>query len=319
MLSGRWSWGVLLSDPRQADAEWALTLQLIHNPILTLTQRQGLPVSWLPAGYCLHQLLVDPKNETPYRQGARRLASRERNQSLWSDYQENIQASLKQLDEEHKRPRGRLIAQQGMKLTLNFVPPVSTIHPETLEVICDPVQSLQRPLLCWLRDIATYYGLAPDTPENLLAQLEKNEHFRPDFIADLQAAYAWVTEKVVALQEAWRNQTPPTGLRLGQAQLCQDPQSGNGFQCSAAEYRHHHRYTLTLLQQTWPETLGRWPRAQEVRSPLDPLVVQAQKLLEQAASPELLDEEAHELLKEVVELVRHRPRDSWSINTWLVF
>ncbi len=330
ILQGIWRCGFFLTEPAKVDhLYWRRYYWFLQERLKTLTQLLVLPMQWAELTQA-QEYQVDSLDVIPYRHMACCLRVSETEaqqaQNLWPSYQERSQARLAEATlPEHKMPLSRALAQQDMKATLTPVPAAmkQTVvkHP-----VCDPMATLLRPLQLWLRDAASFYGLAPETPENLLNALQTQELLHPDFITDLRAAYTWALAHSEALQDAWIHEEPPVGLNLGQAILLADneavpEQYHSAFYLSARHYRQHCRYTLEVLRQTYRATYARWCHQEAIPKAFNPVAFQAKYLLEQAAKSELTDRQAFRVLDSVIEAISHHPslRKSadWQLSNFL--
>lgn len=327
-LMNQWYWGLLLTDSTQKNNPyWQWYARLLNGRLATLTQSMSLPMQWTMASDNYYSALIDSESLTPYRHKGHCFAvshtQGEQAKNLWTTYQQQTEtrlASLVQLQEQ-KITSGRILAQANMKVTLAVLP-VAFKKSEMGHTICNPTDTVLRPLLLWLRDASSFYGLAPDTPENLLIQLQTQGHLHADFVADLRAAYTWGSTNTEALHDAWLHEQPPINFNLepGQALLRDKkettPIGANAFYLSKSLYQRHRHYTLNVLKQTWDDTYGCWNSNEKISQAFDPLAIYARSLLEQAAQPELTDRQAFKLLRKLIRTILHRP--SLQQATWHV-
>ncbi len=315
-MQGIWRCGFFLTEPAKVDhLYWRRYYGFLQERLKTLTQLLALPLQWTEPTQA-EQYQIDSQSVIPYRHVACCLrvseAEAQQAQHLWPSYQERIQARLAEVTLlEHKMPLSRALAQQDMKATLTPVP-AAMKQTVAKHLVCDPIATLLRPLQLWLRDAASFYGLAPDTPENLLNALQTQGYLHPDFITDLRAAYTWALAHSEALQDAWIHEEPPVGLKLGQAILLAEneavpEQYHSAFYLSARHYRQHCRYTLEVLQQTYRVTYARWCHQEAIPKAFNPVAFQANYLLEQAANSELTDRQAFGVLDSIIEAIAHHP------------
>ena len=201
---------------------------------------------------------------------------------------------------------GRILGAQGLQHTFN-------LYPGTLSQTLTHIhlqQQLLQPLLVTCRDLASFYGIAPDDPETILTALHKQGDLNPAFIDDLRAAYRWALTHCQTLASAWRSEDPPIGLKPDEISL-KPPEkelstAQQAFYLNSTEQhklRMHYQRTVGLLAQTYHH----WQADDPLQPGFDPLAQWCKDIMMQLTSGVLLPEDAQQNIERLAQAVVHRP------------
>jgi hypothetical protein len=276
-LFGEWRWAILLTETEtQTHVYWQLMARLLTSQLaFLLTTKTGM--QWQVQDVSDH--ILSNNDLIPYRHHAQLLAVSQADKAgakaLWGIYTQNIEDQLQ--TRLGGVPKHRQLGHEGMQRLRSLD---SSLPADG----ADPAANLLQPLLAWCRDIASYYGLAPASPQSILAALKQHNYLHKAFIDDISTAINWAETQLQTAQTT-------TTHRLSTEKQ--------------ADFTRHYQLTVATLAQTaatWrlvgsPPPNGFDPLRECVTSLLQPI---------QQADSALEPQEIQERLKQAATICAHR-------------